>query len=83
MNRLSGAPSTGAGETHSTGTMQGLSTNDQMEWKFRKDKQVAITYKCYDRSRAHYTISYFVKECRCGNVRHVSNFNITSVKYII
>ena len=35
---LSGAPSGGVGQTHSPGTMQSSSTNDQMEWKLRKDK---------------------------------------------
>jgi len=37
---LSGAPSTGVGQTHSPGTMQNSSTNDQMEKKLRKDKRV-------------------------------------------
>jgi len=37
---LSGSPSIGAGQTHSPGTMQSSSTNDQMEWKLRKDKKV-------------------------------------------
>jgi len=37
---LSDAPSTGVGQTHSQGTMQSSSTNDWMEWKFMKDKQV-------------------------------------------
>ena len=37
---LSGAPSPGVGKTHSPGTMQSSSTNYQMEWKLRKDKQV-------------------------------------------
>ena len=37
---LSGAPSTGVWQTHSPGTMQSSSTNDQMEWKFKKDKRV-------------------------------------------
>ena len=32
--------STRVGQTHSLGTMQMLSTNDQMEWKLKKDKQV-------------------------------------------
>jgi len=37
---LSGAPSTGVGQTHSLGTMRSSSTNYQMEWKRRKDKRV-------------------------------------------
>jgi len=37
---LSGAPVTGIGQTHSSGTMQSSSTNDQMERKLRKDKRV-------------------------------------------
>jgi len=37
---ISGAPSTGVGQTHSPGKMQISSTNDQMEWKLGKDKQV-------------------------------------------
>ena len=37
---LSGAPSTGVGQTHSPGIMESSSTNDQMEWTLRKDKQV-------------------------------------------
>ena len=37
---LSGGPSTGVGQTHSPGKMQSSSTNDQMEWKLRKDKRV-------------------------------------------
>jgi len=40
---LSGAPSTGVGQTHSPSTMQSSSTNDQMEWKLRKGRQV---WKC-------------------------------------
>jgi len=37
---LSGAPSTGVRQTLNLGTMQSSSTNDQTEWKLRKDKQV-------------------------------------------
>jgi len=37
---LSGTPSTGVGQTHSTGTMQRSSTNYHTEWKLRKDKQI-------------------------------------------
>ena len=37
---LSGAPSGGIRKTHSPGKMQYSSTNDQMERKLRKDKQV-------------------------------------------
>ena len=35
---LSGAPSTGVGQTYIPDTMQSSSTNDQMEWKPRKDR---------------------------------------------
>ena len=35
---LSGAPSTGVGQTSRLGTMQSSSTSDQMEWKLRNDK---------------------------------------------
>jgi len=35
---LSGAPSTGIGQTHTPGTMQSSST--MIRWKLRKDKQV-------------------------------------------
>jgi len=38
--KLSGAPSTGVNQSHSHGTMQNSSTNDQMQWKPRWDKQV-------------------------------------------
>jgi len=38
--QLSGALSTGFGQTHSPGTMQSSSTNGQMEWKRKKDKPV-------------------------------------------
>jgi len=38
--KLSGAPSTGFGQTHSPGTMQSSSTNDQMARKLRRDKVV-------------------------------------------
>jgi len=34
---LSGAPSTGVGQTHSPGIIQSSSTNGKMEWKLRKD----------------------------------------------
>ena len=37
---LSGAPRTRAGQSHSPGTMLSSSTNDQMKWKLRKDKEV-------------------------------------------
>jgi len=36
---LSGAPIKGVGLTHSPGTMQTSSTNDQKEWKLGKDEQ--------------------------------------------
>ena len=37
---LSGAPSGGVGQTHSPGTIQSSSANDQMAWKLKKDKRV-------------------------------------------
>jgi len=37
---LGGAPSTGVRQTHSIRTMRSSSTNDQMEWKLRKDKPI-------------------------------------------
>ena len=37
---LSGTPSIGAGQTYSPGILQTLLTNDRMQWKLRKDKQV-------------------------------------------
>jgi len=36
---LRGSPSTGVGQSHSQGTMQNSSTNDQMQWKLRRGKQ--------------------------------------------
>ena len=33
---LSDTPSTGVGQSHSHGTMQNPSTNDQMQWKLGK-----------------------------------------------
>ena len=38
--QLGGAPSTGAEQTHSPGTMQSSTTDDQVERTLRKDKQV-------------------------------------------
>jgi len=37
---LSGTPSTGVKQSHSQDTTQSSSTNDQMPWKLRSDKQV-------------------------------------------
>ena len=39
---LNGAPCTGVGQTHSPSMVQISSTNDQMEWKLRKDKHIFI-----------------------------------------
>ena len=36
--KLSSAPSTRVGQSHSHGTMQNSSTNDWMQWKPRRDK---------------------------------------------
>ena len=38
--KLSGAASTGVGQTHSQGTMQNSSKNDRIQWKLRRENQV-------------------------------------------
>ena len=42
---VSGAPSTGVGQTHSPSIMQGSSTNDQMEWKLRISKSDNVRFQ--------------------------------------
>ena len=58
------------GKLNSPGTMQSSSTNYQMDWKFRKDKQ----------SRIHYQISQFVSNSSGGAVPHYRHISEVSDK---